>query len=117
MLESLLAPLLGNVLAQGLTAILGDGFFAVGVPLILRWMTNSGRFPWIDAYSTRVLKISTAVAAALAAAGIKTALDIGAGTFVVSGITTTGLGLFAAEVVKQLGLQELAYQWFLKSRR
>ena len=117
MLDSLLAPFRGQALAQGLTAVLGDGFFAVGAPALIEWLKASGRFPWIDAYSSRALKVCTAVAAALAAAGIKSSLDIGAGTFVVEGITSTGLGLFAMQVVKQLGLQELAYQWLLRGRR
>lgn len=117
MLDALLAPLLGQALAQGLTAILGDGFFAVGAPLLIRAIQRSDRFPWFDEYSGKALKVCAAIAAAATAAGIKSALDIGAGTFVVSGITTTGLGLFAAEVMKQLGLQEVAYQWLLKGRQ
>jgi len=114
MLDSLLAPILGQALAQGLTAVLGDGFFAVGVPLVIRALERSHRFPWLTEYSGKALKITAAIAGALASAGIKSALDIGAGTFVVSGITTTGLGLFAFQVVKQLSLQEVVYQWFLK---
>lgn len=117
MLDSLLAPILGQALAQGLTSILGDGFFAVGAPLLLQMLIRSKRFPWIDQYSGKALKVCAAVAAALVAAGIKSSLDLGAGTFVVSGITTTGLGLFAMQVVKQLGLQELAYQWLLKGQQ
>ena len=117
MLESLLAHILGPALAQGLTMLFGEGFFAVGAPLLLRVVIDRGLIPGLDQYSGKLLKAFAAVTAAAAAAGIKSSLDIGAGTFVVSGITSTGLGLFAADVVKQLGLQELAYQWLLKSRR
>lgn len=117
MFESLLAPILGQALAQGLTAVLGDGFFAVGVPLLLNLAIKSRKFPWLDEYSGKALKICAAIGAAAVAAGIKSTLDIGAGTFVVSGITTTGLGSFGAQVVKQLGLQEIVFSWFLKNRR
>lgn len=115
-MESILTPIIGQALAQGLTAVLGDGLFAVGVPLLLNLAIRSGRVPGLDKYSGKIAKVCAAIVAAAAAAGIKSTLDIGAGTFVVSGITTTGLGNFAAQVVKQLGLQELVFSWFLQRR-
>ena len=117
MLDSLLAPLVGNALAQVLTAVLGGGFFAVGVPWLIEVAKRSDRFPMLDEYSSRAMKITAGIAGALAAAGISSALDIEAGTFVVSGITAPALGKFAMLVVQQLGLQELAYQWLLKRAR
>lgn len=116
-METLLAPFIGNALATLLTIVLGEGLFAYGVPRILQWMEQSQRFPWLSEYSGRALKISAAITGAAAAAGIKSALDLDAGTFVISGITTSALGHFALDVMRQLGLQELAYQWFLKSRK
>jgi hypothetical protein len=117
MLDSLLAPLLGQALAQVLSLLLSNGFFAVGVPLLLEWAKKSNKVPWLDEYSGRIVKISLGVAGALAAAGIQSSLDLTAGTFVISGLTQQGLGLFAVQVVQQLGLQELAYQWLIKGRR
>lgn len=117
MLDALLAPLVGQALAQVLTSILGGGFFAVGVPWLIEVAKRSNRFPWLDEYSSRAVKISAGVAGALAAAGISSALNIEAGTFVVSGITAPALGKFAMLVMQQLGLQEVAYQWLLKRAR
>jgi len=112
MLESVLGPALANVLQL----VLGDGLFAVGIPLLIEWAKRSNRFPWIDEYSRKALKVSAAVAGALVAAGIKATLDLEAGTYVVEGLTTTNLGTFAAEVVQQLGAQELAYAWLIRRR-
>lgn len=117
MLDSLLTPLLGQALAQVVTLLFGSGFFAVGVPWLIEVVKRSERFPMFDEYSGRAAKIAAGIAGALTAAGITSALDLEAGTFVISGITTTGLGKFAVTVMQQLGLQELAYQWLLKSRR
>jgi len=117
MLEQFLAPMLGKALAQLLDLVLGNGIFAFGAPWLITKIEQSHRFPWFDEYASRGLKICAAITAAATAAGIKSALDLGGGTFVISGLTTSGLGLFAAEVIKQLGLQEVAFQWFLKGRK
>jgi len=111
-----LAPILGPMLAQGLTLVLGNGLFAVGVPIAVEALKRNVNFPWLNENSGKVLKYSAGIAAALAAAGIKGKLDIEAGTYVVQGITNAGLGRFAAEVVAQFGLQEVAYRWLIKSR-
>lgn len=116
-ISPMLAPMLGQAIAQGLTQLLGDGLFAVGIPWLLMLLERTERFPALTQHSSRIRKICAAVVGALTAAGIKSSLDIGAGTFVISGITTTGLGLFAAEVVKQLSLQELAYQWLFDKKK
>ena len=117
MLDSLLAPLIGQALAQILTLVCGQGVFAVGIPLLLEWAKKSERVPWLDQYSGQVAKVCAAIAGALAAAGIQSSLDLAAGTFVISGLTTSGLGKFGVLVMQQLGLQELAYQWLIKSKR
>jgi hypothetical protein len=117
MLDSFLAPLLGQAAAQLFTTILGGGVFAVGVPWLIELVKRSDRFPQFDEYSSTAAKIAAGIAGALAAAGISSALDIEAGTFVVTGITTSGLGKFAVLVMQQLGLQELAYQWLFKRAR
>jgi hypothetical protein len=117
MFDSILAPMLGQAAAQLLTSLLGGGFFAVGVPWLIEVVKQSDRFPAFDEYSTRAAKIAAGIAGALAAAGVSSALDLNAGTFVVSGLTVTGLGKFVLLVVQQLGLQELAYQWLFKRGR
>lgn len=117
MLDSFLAPVVGNAAAQLLTALFGGGAFAVGVPWLIEFIKRSDRFPAFDAYSTRAAKIAAGIAGALAAAGVSWALDLDAGTFVVSGLTKTGLGKFILLALQQLGLQELAYQWFVKRAR
>lgn len=117
MLDSLLAPLLGQALAHVLSLLLSNGFFAVGVPLLLEWAKKSNKVPWLDEYSGRAVKISLAIAGALAAAGIQSSLDLTAGTFLITGLTSDGLGTLGVQIVEKLGLQELAYQWLIKGRR
>ena len=117
MMDSVVAPLVGETLAKVLQLVLGDGLFAVGVPLMLEWAKRSNRVPWIDRYSGKALKVSTAIGAALVAAGIKSTLDLQAGTYVVTGLTVANLGTFGGEVVRQLGLQEIAYAWFIERRQ
>lgn len=116
MLESLFAPFVGEFLAKILDLLLGNGLFAVGVPMLLNWAIQSQRVPFINEYSSKITKVCAAIVAAAAAAGIKSSFDVGVGTYVVSGLTATGLGAFALEMVKQLGLQQLAFSWFLKKK-
>jgi len=101
MFDAILAPLVGQALAQVLTQLFTGGFFAVGVPWLIEVVKKSDRFPAFDEYSSRAAKVAAGVAGALAAAGI----------------TVAGLGKFALLVVQQLGLQEVAYQWLIKRGR
>lgn len=84
--------------------------FGIFANYVMRKMRQSQWFPWAKEGAGKINVVLAGLLAALSAAGIHTEFDQAAGTFLVTGLTLTGLLHFVGEWMRQWALQQFTYQ-------
>ncbi len=84
--------------------------FGILVNEAMKRMKASAWFPWMVSGRGKVNIIIAALLAGASAAGIHTEFDQAAGTFLVTGLTWTGIAHFGGEWLRQWTLQQFTYQ-------
>ena len=116
-MTDILAPILGEVIAQWFTwAAANGGLLALG-PVLIELAKRSERFPWLSAHSDVANRVWSALFAIGSTVGIGYAYDQDAGTFTLTGVTPEGLARFLVEAGARFGGQEAFYRYVLKATR
>jgi hypothetical protein len=80
----------------------------------MEWAKNSKIVPWLTAESDTLNKWVARVVALVAAVGVHFTFDSTAGVLTITGLTLVGLRDSGLEYARQLMLQSIAYQKFIK---
>lgn len=116
-MTDILAPILGEVLAQWFTWAAANGGLIVLGPVLIEFLKQTERFPWLTAHSDTANRVWSAVFAIASTVGIGYAYDAQGGTFTLTGVSPQGLGRFLVEAGVRFGGQEAFYRYALKAVR
>ena len=81
---------------------------------LLQWVKQSGWVPWITPDTKRLNRLLSTVLAGASALGIHFAFDVQAGTLVISGLTTVGVGHGLWHWFNQVISQQVIYDTVAK---
>lgn len=76
---------------------------------LMKRMQTSAWLPWVKSGAGKINIVIAGLLAAISAAGIHTEFDKAAGTFLVTGLTVTGIVHFLGEWIRQWALQQWTF--------